>query len=185
MHLNKRVLISLIPFIVFTGIAVIFWFGLRQDPALMPSALLNKPLPTFEYPSLDNEDIKLNNKEFIGKISLLNVWATWCPNCLLEHEMMTKIANSNLVKVYGLNYKDSQQDAKAWLMQHGNPYTNIIFDPEGKLGIDLGVYGAPETFLIDAKGIIRHKYVGPMTMEVWQQEFVPVIASEAQDAHKP
>ena len=172
--MNKTVLKALIPLIIFLLLVFLLYNGLGKDPRLLPSALINKPTPQFSLPTLLTGKI-ISKQSLKGQMYLLNVWASWCPNCRQEHPMVTEFARQNIIPVYGLNYKDEAQDAKAWLNQFGNPYTDILVDAKGLVGIDFGVYGAPESFLVDGDGIIRHKIVGELTPQNIQNELLPMI----------
>jgi cytochrome c biogenesis protein CcmG/thiol:disulfide interchange protein DsbE len=172
--MNKTVLKALIPLIVFISLIILLYNGLGKDTRLLPSALIGKPVPEFNVPSLMTGKM-INNTTLKGQMYLLNVWASWCPSCRVEHPMVTEFARQNIIPVYGLNYKDETQNANAWLKQFGNPYTDILVDMEGLVGIDFGVYGAPETFLIDAQGIIRHKIVGELNPYNIKNEILPLI----------
>ena len=173
--MNKKTIIkALIPLVVFLSLIVLLYNGLGKNTRLLPSALINKPVPQFSVPSLMNGQT-INNETLIGQMYLLNVWASWCPNCRIEHPMITEFARQNIIPVYGLNYKDESTAANNWLRQFGNPYKDILVDDEGLVGIDFGVYCAPETFLIDAKGIIRHKIVGELNPQNIQNEILPMI----------
>ena len=172
--MNKTVIKALIPLLIFLSLVFLLYNGLGKDTRLLPSALLDKPVPVFNVPSLITGK-PINNETLKGQMYLLNVWASWCPNCRTEHPMVTEFARQNIIPVYGLNYKDESADANAWLNQFGNPYTDILVDREGLVGIDFGVYGAPETFLIDAQGIIRHKIVGELNPYNIQNEILPLI----------
>ncbi len=165
----------LLPLLIFAALAGLFWKGLQQDPHQLPSAFINKPLPTFRYSSLGDSSRIISNQALLGHVLLLNVWATWCVTCRAEHAVLMDIAQSKQVKVIGLNYKDDEKAAQAWLKQYGNPYHEVIFDPQGTLGIDLGVYGTPETFVIDANGVIRYKHVGPLSPSAWREKIAPVV----------
>lgn len=167
----KRLLLML-PLAVFLIVAVFLYRGLFLDPSELPSALIDKPLPAFSLPSLEEPERTLTAADFKGEAALVNVWATWCPTCRAEHEMLNKLASQGVV-VYGVNYKDDSEAARRWLKDLGNPYRLNVEDPEGSLGINLGVYGAPETFLIDKQGVIRHKYVGAIDERVWREELAP------------
>lgn len=164
-----------IPLLLFLGIILFLWKGLRHNPHELPSALLNKPVTVFSYPSLTHKDQNFTEKQFIGHMSLLNVWATWCATCRVEHSVLMDIARSGKVVIYGLNYKDDPKAARNWLEEYGDPYQDVISDEKGKLAIDFGVYGAPETFLIDSHGIIRYKYVGAISIDVWQNKIEPEV----------
>ncbi len=172
--MNKTVIKALIPLVIFISLVILLFNGLGKDTRLLPSALIGKPVPKFSVPSLITGQT-INNETLAGKMYLLNVWASWCPNCRVEHPFVTEIAKQNIVPVYGLNYKDESTDANAWLRQFGNPYTDILVDYEGLVGIDFGVYGAPETFLIDKQGIIRHKIVGELNPTNIKNELLPLI----------
>lgn len=162
-----RRFILFIPLVIFIGIGIFLWRGLQLDPTELPSALLNKPLPQFQLSSLYDEGIELTEADLKGEAALVNVWATWCPSCKQEHAQLNRIKAEGY-KVIGINYKDDRQKAKIWLEKYLDPYASNIFDVEGSLGLDLGVYGAPETYVIDAAGIIRYKHVGVVDEKVWQ-----------------
>ncbi len=165
----------LLPFIIFVVIISFFWQGLNKDPHKVPSVLIGKPVPGFKYASLEHADKSITNQVFLGHVSLLNVWATWCISCRAEHPVLMDIAQSNRVVLYGLNYKDDRNAAIDWLAKFGNPYRDIIFDHKGELAINFGVYGSPETFVIDRNGVIRYKYIGPISPTAWEEEILPVI----------
>jgi len=160
---NKQatLLSRFMPLIVFAILVIFLGIGLTLNPREVPSALIGKPAPEFELPLLLSEG-SFSNKDLIGHITLLNVWASWCLACRQEHETV-KFLSRNGVRIIGLNYKDDANDAKRWLAKLGNPYQAIAADRDGRIAIDWGVYGAPETFLIDQQGIIRHKVIGPLT----------------------
>lgn len=171
--MNK--VIRFIPLILFIVLAGVLYRGLFLNPQDMPSALVGKKLPDFSLNQLKNENKILHPNDLKGDIILLNVWATWCPSCHYEHPYFLKLANDPRLTIYGLNYKDERDLAIKWLNKLGDPYQLSIFDPEGTLGLDLGVYAAPETFVIDHKGIIRKRFAGPIDDGVWQKEFEPLI----------
>ncbi len=158
-----------IPLVLFIVLGFFLWKGLSIDPTELPSALIGKPFPEFKIASLKQPDRMLTNADMKGKPSLVNVWATWCPACKLEHAQLVKMANENKLPIIGLNYKDDRKAAIEWLQQLGDPYTFTIYDEDGMLGLDLGVYGAPETYLLDENGIVKHRHVGVVTEAVWQQ----------------
>jgi cytochrome c biogenesis protein CcmG/thiol:disulfide interchange protein DsbE len=164
-----------IPFLVFLLLILFFWKGLGTDPRQVPSALINQPVPVFALPALQDPALNLNQQLFVGHISVLHVWATWCGTCKSEHPFWVDRAKNHQVALYGLIYKDARFSAQAWLKQHGNPYAQIINDESGRLAMDLGVSGTPETFLIDAKGVVRYKVSGPVDQRLWAQEFLPRI----------
>lgn len=165
----------LIPVGVLAALIVALWLGLYRDPRLVPSPLIDKPAPAFSLPGLFRPQQTLTENIFQGQVSLLNVWGTWCVGCRIEHDVWLAFANNSDVPVIGLNWRDQRATAIAWLKEGGNPYDAILFDPNSKVTIDYGVYGAPETFLIDVKGIIRYKHIGPMTPDVLYGEIVPLI----------
>ena len=160
------------PLILFTVLAIFLFRGLGLDPREMPSALIDRPLPDFSLPRL-GEASMLSAADVKGRAGLLNVWATWCPSCRVEHPYLRQLAEGG-VPIYGLNYKDDDSAALGWLEKLGNPYRFNIADREGTLGLDLGVYGAPETYLLDASGIIRYRHVGVVDATVWQTILQPL-----------
>lgn len=171
----RRYLRFLVPLAVFVGIAAFLFKGLGMDPRAIPSPLIGKPLPTFELPRLKEASQTISNKDMLGKVVLVNVWATWCVSCRAEHQTLVQLARTGAVEIYGLNWKDDRAGALAWLRQLGDPYVANAFDQVGRTAIDLGVYGAPESFLVDAKGMIRYKYAGPLTPELLQKEILPLV----------
>ncbi len=166
-------LLMALPLIVFLMMSFFLFKGLGQDPQYMPSAKVGKPMPTFTKTSLHDSARTLTNQDLHGHPYLLNVWATWCPSCLVEHPALLQLAQSG-VRLIGLNYKDNRQAARQYLKLKGDPFVETLFDPEGMLGLDLGVYGAPETFIVDAQGHIQHRFVGVITQEVWETELKPI-----------
>jgi len=171
--LNQRLKLF-IPLAVFVVLAILLWRGLSLDPNAMPSALLNKPVPQFYLPSLENPDQHFDQEIFKGKASLLNVWATWCPTCYAEHSYLVTLAEQG-IPIYGINYKDDIKAAQQWLKELHNPYQATVIDKDGRLGLDLGVFGAPETYLIDKQGIIRYKHIGVVDDKVWQETLQPLM----------
>nr|WP_298112880.1 DsbE family thiol:disulfide interchange protein [uncultured Pseudomonas sp.] len=165
-------LILLLPLAIFLGVAVFLYRGLFLDPTELPSALIGKPFPAFSLPAVQG-DKALSVADFKGKPALVNVWATWCVACRAEHPVLNKLAEMG-VTIHGVNYKDDNAAARKWLVELHNPYQLNINDARGTLGLDLGVYGAPETFLVDKDGIIRHKYVGVIEERVWREQLAPL-----------
>ncbi|MEH6634075.1 MAG: DsbE family thiol:disulfide interchange protein [Halioglobus sp.] len=163
-----------LPLILFAVLALFLFRGLSLDPREMPSALIDRPLPEFSLPSLGREQL-LSRDQLLGRTVLLNVWATWCVSCRVEHPYLHQLAEQG-VPIYGVNYKDDDTDALRWLENLGNPYVANIVDAEGTLGLDLGVYGAPETYLVDATGVIRYRHVGVVDDRVWQTILQPLYA---------
>lgn len=157
-----------IPFIIFLVLAVLLFRGLGRDPTALPSALIGEPVPAFSLPDLFDENKLITEDVFVGAPTVLNVWATWCPSCKLEHPFLLDLAAQG-VRIVGLDYKDDNEPALRWLKDLGNPYRVTIADRRGALGLDLGVYGAPETYIIDAQGIIRAKHVGVLDQEIWRE----------------
>lgn len=164
-----------LPLAVFIGIALFLFIGLGMDPRLVPSPLIGKPAPQFSLPTLEDPNKTLAVKDLQGKVALLNVWATWCVSCRAEHPVLMQLAKQGEVAIYGLNYKDTRPEAQQWLKFYGNPYVANAFDAEGRVGIDWGVYGTPETFVIDAKGAVRYKHVGPLSEEVLTKKILPLV----------
>jgi cytochrome c biogenesis protein CcmG, thiol:disulfide interchange protein DsbE len=171
-----------IPVVLFAALVAMFYSGLYNDPSLVPSPFIGKPAPSFAVPSLQDPSVIVSNKSFAGQMVLLNVWASWCPGCASEHALLMLIAEQGIVPIYGLNWKDTRPDALQWLQRLGNPYTLTAYDNENTVGINWGVYGAPETFLIDADGKILHKLVGPLTPEIWETQFLPLIEAAKSSA---
>lgn len=166
---------TLVPATLFAILVVFFWTGLNLKPSEIPSPLIGKPAPVFDLPQLRDASLRLTQDDLAGEISLLNVWATWCVGCRQEHDFLLQVARESDVPIYGLNYKDDRDKAIAWLDTLGDPYRASAFDETGTVSIDWGVYGAPETFLIDAEGIIRYKHIGPLNAEVWRNKLLPRI----------
>jgi cytochrome c biogenesis protein CcmG/thiol:disulfide interchange protein DsbE len=165
----------LIPLAVFVVMVIFLAIGLTLDPREVPSPFIGKPAPAFTLPQVADAGKTLSPADFKGQVVLVNVWASWCVSCRQEHPVLLELARKNLVPIYGLNYKDAREDAQAWLNQFGNPYTASAFDADGRVGIDWGVYGVPETFVIDRDGIIRHKQTGPITPEILENTLLPLI----------
>jgi cytochrome c biogenesis protein CcmG, thiol:disulfide interchange protein DsbE len=149
--------------------------GLKLDPREVPSPLIGKPAPSFTAAALAEPDRKLRKEDLQGKVWLLNVWASWCGACRDEHPLLVEFSKRGVVPVYGLNYKDQRADGLGWLQKLGNPYTDSLFDPDGRIGIDYGVYGVPETFVIDRAGVIRYKHIGPITPQVLRDKIEPLV----------
>ncbi|MCL2297535.1 MAG: DsbE family thiol:disulfide interchange protein [Proteobacteria bacterium] len=171
----KKKLLLLIPLVVFFVLAGFFVVGLGLNPREVPSPLIGKPAPTFALPDLNEPEKTVTSKDFLGQVWLFNVWASWCVSCRAEHPLLVAYAKTNEVAIVGLNYKDKPADGKAWLRQYGDPYTVSVIDADGRVGIDYGVYGVPETFLIDKQGIIRYKQIGPITEEAMRKTIIPMI----------
>ncbi len=170
--MKARYLVPLAIFLVIVGFLAV---GLKMDPKRVPSPLIGKPAPHFELSTLYDPAERITPEKLRGKVWLLNVFASWCVSCRAEHQVVSRFVQMGLAPVYGLNYKDEARDAKEWLRELGNPYEAVIVDPEGDTGIDWGVYGVPETFVIDKKGIIRDKVIGPVTEEILENRLVPLV----------
>ena len=165
----------LVPLGIFAALVAFLWVGLGKDPSLLPSPLINKPAPAFRVAQLQEPNSQIGNADMLGKVWLLNVWASWCASCRQEHPLFMELQRTRLVPIYGLNYKDKREDGMNWLRQFGDPYVVSAFDVDGRVGIDYGVYGVPETYVIDRQGIIRYKHVGPVTMDALQTRILPLV----------
>jgi cytochrome c biogenesis protein CcmG/thiol:disulfide interchange protein DsbE len=165
----------LIPLGVFIVLVVFLWVGLGRDPREVPSPLVGKPAPAFTLPQLHETGKNFSAADMRGQVWLLNVWASWCVSCREEHPVLVELAQSKAVPIIGLNYKDQNADALRWLEKFGDPYTLSITDADGRVGIDYGVYGVPETYVIDKAGVIRMKHIGPVTPLVVQQKVLPLV----------
>ncbi|MGB9093685.1 MAG: DsbE family thiol:disulfide interchange protein [Gallionella sp.] len=164
------------PFLAFVVLAIFLYIGLGLDPHEIPSPLINKPAPAFTLPQLYNPAKQFSSEEMKGKVWLLNVWASWCVSCREEHPVLMELSQQHIVPIYGLDYKDKNPDGEAWLREGGDPYTLVITDANGRVGIDYGVYGVPETYVIDKQGMIRYKQIGPVTHQSLQQKILPLVA---------
>lgn len=171
----------LIPLLAFAALALLLGVGVMmnsgKDTSAIPSPLVGKPAPDFALPVLDEPDRIITRDDLLGEPYLLNVWGSWCPACRDEHPVITELAESGRLRVIGYDYKDEADDARRWLQQFGNPYALVITDVEGRAALDWGIYGAPESFLVDAQGVIRWKFVGPLTPEVVQTQLLPALES--------
>ena len=164
-----------IPLIVFAVMLAFLAIGLQLKPREIPSPLIDKAAPRFSLPTLAAPEQTLSSQDLRGKVWVLNVWASWCVACREEHPLLVEMAKLNAVPIFGLNYKDKRADALGWLARFGNPYTASLSDTEGLVGIDYGVYGVPETFVIDKAGVIRHKVIGPVTAEAIRDVILPLV----------
>ena len=165
----------LIPLAVFGVLLVFLGAGLKLDPREVPSPLIGKPAPGFALVRLDDAAQTIKREDMLGKVWMLNVWASWCVACRDEHPLLVEFARRKVLPIYGLNYKDQRRDGLAWLGQFGNPYDASLFDADGRVGIDFGVYGVPETFVIDKQGVVRFKLVGPMTRAAIETRIAPLL----------
>ena len=169
----KRVLITVA---VFVGLVALLGYGLTLNPRDVPSPLIGKSAPQFQLPQLYDPQKTFANRDMMGKVWLLNVWASWCVACREEHPTLLQLSKTGEVPLYGLNYKDERKDGIPFLKQAGDPYVLSIYDVDGRLGIDFGVYGVPETFVIDKRGVIRYKQIGPITPDVLKGKILPMVA---------
>jgi len=165
----------LIPLGAFLALAIVLAVGLKRDPREVPSPLIDKPAPKFALARLDDAGKTVRLDDLKGKVFILNVWASWCVACREEHPVLLDFAKKRVVPVYGLNYKDTRPEASAWLARFGNPYDASFFDEDGRVGLDFGVYGVPETFIVDGNGVIRMKHIGPITPEVLANKIEPLL----------
>jgi cytochrome c biogenesis protein CcmG, thiol:disulfide interchange protein DsbE len=164
-----------LPLAVFVVLVGFLYAGLFRDPREIPSPLVGKPAPQFTLAQLHEPAKSLGTADLKGKVWLLNVWASWCVSCRVEHPLLMEMAKANVVPLIGLNYKDRNAEGKAWLAEHGNPYTASVVDADGRVGIDWGVYGVPETFVVDKQGVIRYKQIGPVTAEALERRILPLV----------
>jgi len=165
----------LLPMGIFLVLVVFLGIGLRLDPKEVPSPLIGKPAPAFALARLDKPEQKISRDDLLGKVWMLNVWASWCVACRQEHPLLVEFAKANILPIYGLNYKDKPDAGRKWLADFGNPYTASLSDLDGRVGIDFGVYGVPETFIIDRQGMVRFKHIGPVTPEVLRTQIEPLV----------
>ena len=171
----------LVPITILGVLAIFFARGLSLNPGYVPSPLIGKPAPSFRLPQLKDPQLTLGSDDMLGKVALLNVWATWCVGCRQEHEYLNELAHTSGIPIYGLNWKDERGAATDWLLTLGDPYVASAFDRDGRVAIDWGVYGAPETFLIGSNGSVVYKHIAPLTRKIWEQEFLPRIRNHCQD----
>ena len=165
----------LAPFAIFVALIIFFAIGLTRDPREIPSPLINQPAPIFKLQQLQVPAKQFSPADMRGQVWLFNVWASWCVSCRDEHPVLVELAKRNLVPIVGLNYKDQRPDALQWLTQFGNPYLLSVTDIDGRVGIDYGVYGVPETYVIDKQGVIRMKHIGPVTPQILQDKILPKV----------
>ena len=165
----------LIPLVVFVVLVGFLWKGLALNPSEVPSPLIDKPAPAFSLQELENPAAKIGPADLRGKVWLLNVWASWCVSCREEHPVLLRFSKTGEVPIYGLNYKDQREDALRWLQQFGNPYVANGFDTDGQVGIDYGVYGVPETYVVDSSGTILYRYAGPLTSSDLENKILPLL----------
>lgn len=165
----------ILPVGVFMVLVVFLAIGLTRDPSVIPTEMIDREMPQFELPELRQENVTLSTEDLIGETVLVNVFGSWCVACLQEHPTLMQLSQDNTVRIVGVNWRDKREDALAWLAKHGDPYADIVFDAESDLVIEMGVTGAPETFVLDANGRIRFKQIGPITPDVWKDTIRPVL----------
>jgi len=182
---RKRRLSTLAPLILFLGIAILLGIGLTLDPRKIPSPLVDKPVPQFDLPPVQGRVKGLATEHLKGEVALVNVFASWCTACRQEHPLLMALSRQGLVPIHGLNYKDKPQDAADWLNALGDPYSRTGADLNGRVGIEWGVYGVPETFVVDAEGIIAYKHIGPITEKDWEDTLLPLIKDLRANESRP
>ncbi len=173
----SRYVLPLIAVLVMIPILIL---GLQSDPSKLPSQYIGKSAPEFSLETLEDPSRTLSSTDLVGQVSLVNIWGTWCVGCRAEHGFLMTLANQKKIPIYGINWRDNRQEALQWLDQFGDPYIATGFDQDGRVGIDWGAYGAPETFLISAEGRVLHRFPGPLNATVWEQQFAPLIAGMSQ-----
>lgn len=164
-----------VPLGIFFALVILLGIGLTLNPREVPSPLINKPAPAFEVPQLHDAGKTFSPQQMLGKVWMLNVWASWCVSCRDEHPVLMELARQNVLPIYGLDYKDKREEGIRWLAQFGNPYVLSAYDADGRVGIDYGVYGVPETYIIDKRGVIRFKQIGIVTREVVRDKIIPLV----------
>lgn len=166
----------IVPLVAFAILIPVLMIGLTRNPNELPSPFLQKPAPVFALPSLQDAARSVGSATYADQVVIVNVWATWCPGCRQEHGFLMELAAEGAVPIFGLNWRDNRPEALRWLEALGDPYIDTAYDEDGRTGIDWGVYGAPETFLLDQEGIVIHKHIAPLTRQIWERDFVPLIA---------
>lgn len=166
----------ILPLVIFVALAGYFWAGLGKDPHAVPSVLIDRPVPPFNLGAIPGQPQGLSSDDLKGQVTLVNIFGSWCVACHVEHPFLMRLAEKNLVPIYGIDWRERRpEDGSDWLARHGNPYARIGADPDSTAAIALGVTGAPETFVIDRQGVIRYKHVGPVTPETWEQTLWPLV----------
>ncbi|MCH8159244.1 MAG: DsbE family thiol:disulfide interchange protein [Proteobacteria bacterium] len=172
----NRFLLPLVAVVVFIPILIL---GLNTDPRKLPSPYIGKPAPQFELPGLKDPSITVTTASLEGRMTLVNIWATWCVGCRAEHQYLMQLAQQGTIPIYGINWRDSRTQALSWLEQLGDPYVVSGFDADARVGIDWGAYGAPESFLVNPQGIVLYRFAGPLNQAIWEREFQPRILEDA------
>ena len=170
--MNRRLVI---PLVVFLVLVAFLGVGLTLDPRAVPSPLVGKPAPAFDLARLHEPDKRLSTADLEGRVWLMNVWASWCVSCRIEHPLLVELGKANLVPIIGLNYKDKPDEGIAWLAERGDPYYTSVIDRDGRVGIDWGVYGVPETFVVDKAGVVRYKHIGPLDKAALETRILPLV----------
>lgn len=166
----------LLPLVAVVIMLPILYMGLQSDPSELPSQYLGKPVPVFDLPTVKDPNRRISSADLVGQVSLVNIWATWCVGCRQEHAFLNSLSQRGTIPIYAINWRDNRADAVNWLDSYGDPYVASGFDGDGRVGIDWGAYGAPETYLIDADGTVVYRFTGPLNAMLWEQEFAPRIA---------
>lgn len=173
-----RKLMYMLPLLVLLGGSVFFWLGLQRDAKILPSALIDQPVPALDLPGIPGYDSPgFTNKDLIGQVTLVNIFGSWCIACLQEHPFLIRLKEENRLPIYGIDWRDKPEPAIDWLRRHGDPYHRIGFDADSRTSIDFGVTGAPESFVVDRQGVIRYKHVGVITPKVWEKTIEPIVRS--------
>jgi cytochrome c biogenesis protein CcmG/thiol:disulfide interchange protein DsbE len=171
-----RRIVYLVPLAVFLVLAAYFWVGLGKDPQIIPSVLIDQPVPAFALEPIKGRDLGFSSDDLAGQVSLVNIFGSWCVACRIEHPFLTKLKADGVVPIYGIDWREKDPDAgPAWLAKFGDPYTLVGDDPDSKAAIAFGVTGAPETFIVDARGVIRYKQIGPITPQIWERDLWPIV----------
>jgi len=171
-----RRIVYLVPLAVFLVLAGYFWVGLGKDPQIIPSVLIDQPVPAFALKPIKGRELGFSSDDLPGQVSLVNIFGSWCVACRIEHPFLTKLKADGVVPIYGIDWREKDPDAgPAWLAKFGDPYTLVGDDPDSKAAIAFGVTGAPETFIVDARGVIRYKQIGPITPQIWERNLWPIV----------
>ncbi|MEM9616543.1 MAG: DsbE family thiol:disulfide interchange protein [Pseudomonadota bacterium] len=168
-------LVFILPLTAFVALLAYFAIGLQRDPSAIPSVLIDKPAPQFDLPAIDGRETGLSTVDLKGEVSLVNFFGSWCVSCRIEHPLLMQLSQAGEIPIYGIDWKDPPGAGTAWLERHGDPYTKIGDDADGRVAIDFGITGAPETFIIDRNARIRYKYAGPITPQIWEEDLAPII----------
>lgn len=168
-------LVFILPLTAFVALLAYFTIGLQRDPSAIPSVLIDKPAPQFDLPAIEGRDAGLSTEDLKGDVSLVNFFGSWCVSCRIEHPLLMQLSQAGEIPIYGIDWKDPPGAGTAWLERHGDPYTKVGDDADGRVAIDFGITGAPETFIIDRNARIRYKYAGPITPQIWEEDLAPVI----------